>query len=91
VRAVEGVDPDPQPLACGRRLCLEEGGDHRAGLGLGVVGDRVLEVEQDDVGRGGRGLLRLAVAVTGREQPGARADGFFVGGHRCSLIDRRSG
>ena len=91
MRAVEGVDPHPQPTSRGRALSLEEGRDHRAGLGLGVLGDRVLEVEEGDVGGGGGGLLHLPVAVTGGEQQRARAEGFFGGGHCLSLVDRRPG
>ena len=70
------------------RLRGEEGGDLRAGRGLLRFGDGVLQVEQDDV-RGSRGrFLHLALAVPGREQPGAGSGAICRGSHVCGYYTR---
>ena len=75
----DAVDPDRQLAVA--VLARRDGGAHAvAGLGLGVGGDGVLEVEDQRVGVDALGLLERALVGAGHVEDGA------AGAERASVI-----
>ncbi len=68
---VQGIDADPELLFRALGVLLEIGADHVPRDHLPVVGNRILQVEDQRVGRIAASLLELALAVAGDEEPGA--------------------
>ena len=87
---VEGIDPHPQAMAL-LRIGLDKIVHHRPRRRLVVGRDRVLEIDQHDVGRAFHRLGHLLLAVAGREQPGAGGDGLVVVGHVIPCSPRTGG
>ena len=77
VPAIERIDADIDQRARPARACRPQVvRDHASSSGTPRGSDRILEVEDQNVGTGRLCLGELAVAVGGHEQPGAHGDSF---------------